>query len=55
MRVQLDTGIPLTFGVLTVDNVDQAAERSGDDANNKGEEAALTSLEMINLLRSASA
>jgi len=54
MRVQLDTGIPLTFGVLTVDNVDQAVERSGDNANNKGEEAALTALEMINLLRSAS-
>lgn len=53
MRVQLDSGIPVTFGVLTVDNIDQAAERSGDDANNKGEEAALTALEMINLLRSA--
>lgn len=53
MRVQLDSGIPVTFGVLTVDNVDQAAERSGDNPNNKGEEAALTALEMINLLRSA--
>jgi len=52
MRVQLDSATPVTFGVLTVDNVEQAVARSGDDANNKGEEAALTALEMINLLRS---
>jgi 6,7-dimethyl-8-ribityllumazine synthase len=51
MRVQLDTGVPITFGVLTVDNVDQAIERSGDNPNNKGEEAALTALEMIRLVR----
>lgn len=49
-RVALDTGVPVTFGVLTVDNVDQAIERSGEDPNNKGEEAALTALEMISLL-----
>jgi len=52
MRVQLDSAIPITFGVLTVDTVEQAVARSGDDANNKGEEAAVTALEMINLLRS---
>lgn len=49
-QVQLSTGIPVTFGVLTVDNVDQAVERSGEDPNNKGEEAALTALEMISLI-----
>lgn len=49
-HVQLKTGIPVTFGVLTVDNVDQAIERSGEDPNNKGEEAALTALEMISVL-----
>jgi len=49
-QVQLTTGIPVTFGVLTVDNVDQAVERSAEDPNNKGEEAALTALEMISLV-----
>lgn len=48
-RVQLDTGVPVTFGVLTVDDVEQAMERSGEDPNNKGEEAALTALEMVRL------
>ena len=48
-RVQLDSGIPVTFGVLTVDNTEQAIERSGEDPNNKGEEAALTALEMVRL------
>jgi 6,7-dimethyl-8-ribityllumazine synthase len=50
-QVQIKTGVPVTFGVLTVDNVDQAIERSGEDPNNKGEEAALTALEMISVLR----
>jgi 6,7-dimethyl-8-ribityllumazine synthase len=54
-QVQLKTGVPVTFGVLTVDNVDQAIERSGEDPNNKGEEAALTALEMIQLLRNIEA
>lgn len=48
-RVQLDTGVPVTFGVLTVDDVEQAIERSVEDPNNKGEEAALTALEMVRL------
>ena len=48
-RIQLDTGVPVTFGVLTVDDVEQAIERSGEDPNNKGEEAALTALEMVRL------
>jgi|SaaInlV_100m_DNA_5_1039725.scaffolds.fasta_scaffold17484_2 6,7-dimethyl-8-ribityllumazine synthase len=54
MRVQLDSSFPVGFGVLTVDTTEQAIERSGDDANNKGAEAALTVLEMLNLLRDIS-
>ena len=50
-QVQLTTGVPVTFGVLTVDNVEQAVERSAEDPNNKGEEAALTALEMISLVK----
>jgi 6,7-dimethyl-8-ribityllumazine synthase len=49
-RVQLDTGIPVVFGVLTTDTVDQALVRSEDDEANKGREAAVTALEMIRLL-----
>ena len=43
-------GIPIAFGVLTVDTIEQAIERSGTKAGNKGEEAALSALEMVNLL-----
>lgn len=50
MAVQLDFSLPVGFGVLTVDTTEQAIERSADDANNKGAEAALTVLEMLNLL-----
>ena len=49
--VGLDSGIPVGFGLLTCDNVAQAEARSSDDRENKGEEAALTVLEMISLLR----
>ena len=49
-QVQLTTGVPVTFGVLTVDKVDQAIERCAEDPNNKGEEAALAALEMIGLI-----
>lgn len=51
MQVQLKADIPVGFGVLTVDSTEQAIERSADDTNNKGAEAALTILEMMNLLR----
>ncbi|MFC3853793.1 6,7-dimethyl-8-ribityllumazine synthase [Salinispirillum marinum] len=44
------TGVPVAFGVLTVDTIEQAIERSGTKAGNKGEEAALSALEMVNLL-----
>jgi len=50
-RVQLDTGIPVVLGVLTTDTVDQAMQRAGDGSDNKGFEAALTAIEMVDLLR----
>jgi len=49
-RVALDTGVPVVFGVLTVDNVDQAMDRSGNEESNKGCEAAQTALDMIGVL-----
>jgi 6,7-dimethyl-8-ribityllumazine synthase len=49
-RVALDTGIPVVFGVLTTEDVDQALERSGAGDDNKGFEAAVTALEMADLL-----
>jgi 6,7-dimethyl-8-ribityllumazine synthase len=52
-RVQLDTGVPVVFGVLTTDTLDQALERSEPDETNKGREAALTGIEMVRLLRSS--
>ena len=51
-RVQLDTGVPVVFGVLTTDTLQQALERSEPDETNKGREAALTGVEMVRLLRS---
>jgi 6,7-dimethyl-8-ribityllumazine synthase len=51
-RVQLDTGVPVVFGVLTTDTLQQAFERSEPDETNKGREAALTGIEMVRLLRS---
>ncbi|MBV9661931.1 MAG: 6,7-dimethyl-8-ribityllumazine synthase, partial [Acidimicrobiales bacterium] len=49
-RVQLDTGVPVVFGVLTTDTIEQAVERSGTKAGNKGFESAMTAIEMANLL-----
>jgi 6,7-dimethyl-8-ribityllumazine synthase len=49
-RAALDTGVPMVFGVLTTDTVAQALERSGDGTANKGYEAALTALEMADLV-----
>jgi 6,7-dimethyl-8-ribityllumazine synthase len=46
--------IPVAFGVLTVDTIEQAIERAGTKAGNKGEEAALSAVEMVNLLRNIS-
>jgi len=49
--VMLETGVPVTFGVLTTETLEQAIERAGTKAGNKGAEAALAALEMANLLR----
>lgn len=49
--ISLKYDIPVAFGVLTVDTIEQAIERAGTKAGNKGAEAALSAVEMINLLR----
>ncbi|MBA6411557.1 6,7-dimethyl-8-ribityllumazine synthase [Parahaliea sp. F7430] len=49
-QVSMEHGIPISFGVLTVDSIEQAIERSGTKAGNKGAEAALSALEMVSLL-----
>jgi 6,7-dimethyl-8-ribityllumazine synthase len=51
-QVALQSGKPVAFGVLTVDSLEQALERSGDNDENKGAEAAMSAVEMVNLLRS---
>lgn len=48
--VGLETGVPVIFGVLTTDTIEQAIERAGTKAGNKGAEAASTAIEMVNLL-----
>ncbi len=48
--VALDFGLPVIFGVLTTDTIEQAIERAGTKAGNKGFEAAMTAIEMVNLL-----
>jgi len=48
--VQLSSGVPVGFGVLTVDTIEQAIERAGAKAGNKGAEAAMTVVEMVNVL-----
>ena len=50
-RVALDTGVPVIFGVLTTDTVEQASDRAGGKHGNKGADAALTAIEMVRLLR----
>lgn len=49
-QVSLEYGVPVSFGVLTVDSIEQAIERSGTKAGNKGAEVALPALEMVNVL-----
>ena len=49
-QVSLESGVPVAFGVLTTENIEQAIERAGTKAGNKGAEAALGALEMINVL-----
>ena len=50
--VGLNTGVPTIFGVLTTDNIEQAVERAGTKAGNKGYDAATTAIEMVNLMKS---
>lgn len=50
-RVSLEHGVPIGFGVLTTDTMDQALDRAGGKAGNKGADAVLATLEMVNLLR----
>lgn len=51
-KVSLETGVPVAFGVLTVDTIEQAIERAGTKAGNKGWEAAMSAIEMATLLGS---
>jgi 6,7-dimethyl-8-ribityllumazine synthase len=48
--VSMEFGIPVSFGVLTVDTIEQAVERAGTKGGNKGEEAAMSALEMVSLM-----
>ncbi len=50
-QVGLRTGVPVIFGILTTDSIEQAVERAGTKAGNKGFEAVTTAIEMINLLK----
>lgn len=50
-HVQLETGVPTVFGVLTTETLEQALDRSGGALGNKGDEAVATAVEMVNLLR----
>lgn len=50
-QVMLNHNIPVAFGVLTVDSIEQAIERAGTKAGNKGAEAALSAIEMVNVLK----
>jgi len=47
----MNTGVPVMFGVLTTDTIDQAIERAGTKAGNKGYDCALGALEMVSLIR----
>lgn len=50
-KIALDANIPVAFGVLTTDTIEQAIERSGTKAGNKGADAAMSALEMVSLMR----
>jgi 6,7-dimethyl-8-ribityllumazine synthase len=54
-KVSLESGIPVSFGVITADNIEQAIERAGTKAGNKGWDAALSAIEMINLFKTMGA
>ena len=50
-QVSLNTGIPVMFGIVTTENIEQAIERAGTKAGNKGYDCALGAIEMVNLLK----
>ena len=50
-KVSLDSGVPIAFGVITTDNLEQAIERAGTKSGNKGRDAALTAIETANLIK----
>ena len=50
-KVSLESGVPVSFGVITADNLEQAIERAGTKSGNKGWDAALSAIEMINLFK----
>ena len=49
--VSLDTGVPVLFGILTTDTIEQAVERAGTKAGNKGSDCAMSALEMVSLIK----
>lgn len=49
-NISLETGVPVIFGVITADTIEQAIERAGTKSGNKGRDAALSAIEMVNLL-----
>lgn len=49
-RINLDAGIPVIFGIITADNIEQAIERAGAKDGNKGKDAAISAIEMVNLM-----
>jgi len=53
-RVGLETGLPIIYGVITADTLEQAIERAGTKAGNKGFEAAVSAIEMANLVKGIS-
>ncbi len=53
-RVSFETGVPVIFGIITADNLEQAIERAGSKAGNKGWDASLSAMEMASLLKSMS-
>jgi 6,7-dimethyl-8-ribityllumazine synthase len=50
-QASMDTGVPIAFGILTTDNIEQAVERAGSKSGNKGWDAALTAIEMARVLK----
>ena len=54
-QVSLNTGIPVLFGVVTTENIEQAIERAGTKAGNKGYDCALSAIEMVQLIKEVEA